>query len=701
LYLHSGFFDLVRLSALLLCIFSPCFSAETKDVQNTDTSVISQLSTQQDSVSSMPTLLRQTKNDSNTADANLDKIVVTASRIQELTPSKVTLDTKNFSGKYQDLQSILETVSGVTVRNTGGFGHYAEAAIRGSSANQVQVYLNDIPLNDAGGGAVDISKIPLSGLSRLTVYKTAPSLEFFGENAGGVIDLSAAPVDGTQSAALEVGSFGYRSANAVISRTTGDMSHYFIVNYGYADNNYPYINNRGTTLGASAKNDDTTEAMDNNFFSSFSSLYSNTWNLSGKNKLVTLFSVNVDNEGIFYFPQADSNDGSIRNSKLSFMETWKHSPDSNFTFTLSLKGKSENELFQRFTPFYLYVQPVRERHEIKQPFASVSAILERNISKGFTVKAIADLSYNEFNYNNLYLQDQTKPDFFRIKARTGAEVRTNIINGITARAGAVYRYETDSTNGKFYYSGFVPGGKRDNSGFPGGFFEATASPADRIRLLASVNYGSRSPGFSEKFCLGSNYVGNSDLKPETRLEENLGFTLNLSFAAVSASLFADNTKDKIVYILSSQHLFIPRNMNEITGLGFENDITVFPWDWFTLTNSMTLMNNEISSSDIAAWKNKKEPFVPQFTDDLRLTLSFRRIYAYHAAHYSSPYYIGPDNITKVTHGKPELSIGAGFMPGHTLDISYRLENYLDVRDYDFPDKPIPGIRHYLVLKFNP
>jgi outer membrane receptor protein involved in Fe transport len=411
--------------------------------------------------------------------------------------------------------------------------------------------------------------------------------------------------------------------------------------------------------------------------------------------------MDVTDEGIFYFPQADSNDGSIKNSRLSLSETWEHSSYPDFTFSLSLKGRSEKELFQRFTPFYLYVQPVRERHEIKQPFAAVSILLSRNICGGLTVKALADLSYNEFKYKDLYLQDQINPDFFRIKVKTGAEAGITILNKIRARAGAIYRYEIDSTNGKFYYSGFVPGGKRDNSGFPGGFFEATVSPVDRISLLASVNYGSRSPGFSEKFCLGSNYVGNSDLKPETRLEENLGFTLNLSFATVSASFFADNTKDKIVYILSSQHLFIPRNMNEITGLGFENDITVFPWGWFTLTNSMTLMNNEISSSDIAAWKGKKEPFVPQFTDDLRLTLSFRRIYAYHAAHYSSPYYIGPDNITKVTHDKPELGAGFGIKPGHSFDISYRLENYLDVRDYDFPDRPLPGIRHYLILKFNP
>jgi len=247
-------------------------------------------------------------------------IVVTAKRFTKYTPSQTVLDARAFSGKYQDLQSVLETVSGVSVRDIGGFGHYAEAAIRGSSPNQVQVYLDGIALNGSAGTAVDISKIPLSTLQKIAVYKNTPSIEFFGDNAGGVINLTTALPGKAQAASLEIGSFGYRAGNVMIDKNIGKMKHRFSVNYGYADNNYPYINDRGTTLGPAARNDDTAETMDNNFYSTVSSQYANVWEINDQNRLTSQLSATITDEGIFYFPQADSNDGSIKNSRLALRQ---------------------------------------------------------------------------------------------------------------------------------------------------------------------------------------------------------------------------------------------------------------------------------------------------------------------------------------------------------------------------------------------
>ncbi len=77
-----------------------------------------------------------------------------------------------------------------TICNIGGFGHYSDVSIRGSSPSQVQVYLDGIPLNGATGNAVDISKIPFSSLQTISIYKSTPPIEIFGDNAGGVIDLT-------------------------------------------------------------------------------------------------------------------------------------------------------------------------------------------------------------------------------------------------------------------------------------------------------------------------------------------------------------------------------------------------------------------------------------------------------------------------------------------------------------------------------
>jgi outer membrane cobalamin receptor len=628
-------------------------------------------------------------------------IVVTAKRFTKYTPSQRVLEAKDFSGKYQDLQSVLETVSGVSVRDMGGFGHYAEAAIRGSSPNQVQVYLDGIALNGSTGNAVDISKIPLSTLQKITVYKNTPSIEFFGDNAGGVINLTTTTVREAQAASLEIGSFGYRAGNAMIDKKIGRMTHRFSVNYGYADNDYPYINDRGTTLGPAARDDDTAETMDNNFFSIFSSQYANVWEINDRNKLTSQLSAMVTDEGIFYFPQADSNDGSIKNSKLALIETYETAVDSALAFTFRLKLKTEDELFQRFTPFYLYPPPVRIRHETRQPYAGIEGIVKGKNGDHFSFTGIVSGSYNGFNFKDLYLQgDVTRPYFFRLSGKIGAEAGITLRENLIARLGGLYRYEVDFSNGKFYYSGFVPGGQRTNEGFPCGFSEVAYEPLDDLNLLASVRYSSRSPGFSEKFSMGANYAGNSDLRPETRLEYDIGFAVNKPPIALSASFFTSDTKNKIIFTMNSQHMFVPQNMNEVAAWGVESDLTVAPVDWFVLTNSATYMENIIRSSAVTYWVGNDEPLQSRFSDELGIKFTYKKIYAGHSARVVSPYFLGPDNIAKISHNKPELNASIGIVPDKHFDCSYRLENYMNVQDYDFPDRPIPGIRHYVVVKCN-
>jgi hypothetical protein len=394
-------------------------------------------------------------------------IVVTAKKIAHYTPSQTVLEARTFSGKFQDLQSVLETVSGVSVRDMGGFGHYAEAAIRGSSTNQVQVYLDGIPLNGSTGSAVDISKIPLSMLRKITIYKNTPSIEFFGDNAGGVISLTTATAGEAQAVALEIGSFGYRAGNAMINKKTGLMTHRFTVNYGYADNNYPYVNDRGTTLGPLAQSDDTVETMDNNFFSTLSSLYENVWEIDNKHKLTTRLSAEVTDEGIFYFPQADSNDGSINTSRLSLVETYETSVDTALALTVRFKGKTENELFRRFTPFFLYPPPVRIRQETSQPYAAMEGILTGKKGDRYSFTGIVSGSYDGFDFKDLSIQGKvTRPRFSRFIGKIGAEAGITICKNLLTRVGGLYRYEIDSTNGKFKYNGFMPGGQSTREGFP-------------------------------------------------------------------------------------------------------------------------------------------------------------------------------------------------------------------------------------------
>jgi outer membrane cobalamin receptor len=670
--------------------------ADSGDTLVFDTSAaISESSLRQDSDKSATSHpQRAEKSSDKSSTVTVDKMVVTAGRIREYTPSKVTLDAKNFSGRYIDLQSVLETVSGVTIGNRGGFGHYADVSIRGSAPSQVQVYLDGVPLNGASGNPVDISKIPFSSLQTICIYKTTPPLEIFGDNAGGVLNLTTNSTKDAATASMEVGSYGYREGSAMLTKTMGRMNHCLSVNYGWADNDYPYTDSV-VTHSSTVATDDSQKTMDNNFYSTLSSLYQNTFRINDRNKLTSQLSVFVTDEGIYYLPMAGLNDGTVRNNTVALLESYAATLDKNLSITVAAKAQTQDEAFRRFQKYYLTTPTM---HDVSQPYGSLEGIIQESFGDHALLKGILSASYNGFEYNNLLTPaDQIQPHYVRLTGKAGMEANVYVCKEITARLGGIYRYEVDSANDSLTtYGTAVPGGGMTKKGFPAGFAELRFQPFNCLGILASIQYGSRSPGFSEKYGLGAHVSGNPALRPETRLEYDLGFSFIRHCIALSGAIFASATRDKIVYVNHST-MFTPMNVSDINGWGVENDATLMPFSWVSVVNSVTYMENIVRSDLYSSWNGKDEPLQPRFTDNLTIKLSYKNWYASHSARFVSRYFTGFDNLDTMQQSKPQLNASIGCTFWEHFDISYRIENYLNVQNYDF-QRPLPGLSQYAVLK---
>jgi iron complex outermembrane receptor protein len=104
----------------------------------------------------------------------------------------------------------------VAVADTGGIGRLATVSIRGSSAEQVKVLLDGVPLNPAAGGGVDLSSIPPQFISRIEVVRGTEGVHHGTGALGGVVNVVTAPPPrgGTWSAGATAGSFGTAQADA-------------------------------------------------------------------------------------------------------------------------------------------------------------------------------------------------------------------------------------------------------------------------------------------------------------------------------------------------------------------------------------------------------------------------------------------------------------------------------------------------------
>jgi outer membrane cobalamin receptor len=76
---------------------------------------------------------------------------------------------------------------GVQVRRSGSHGDFASVLIRGSSANQVGIFLDGIPLALGRGGLFDLSLLPLLSIARIDVFRGYLPAEFGSEGIGGAI----------------------------------------------------------------------------------------------------------------------------------------------------------------------------------------------------------------------------------------------------------------------------------------------------------------------------------------------------------------------------------------------------------------------------------------------------------------------------------------------------------------------------------
>lgn len=115
------------------------------------------------------------------------------------------------------LSEVLARSPGGNVRSLGGLGQFSALSLRGSSAQQVALFLDGVPLGGGSGGVVNLADLPLDALGALTIYRGLVPIAYGGAALGGAVDLgSNLTCTGTPRlrASVGAGSFAAREARA-------------------------------------------------------------------------------------------------------------------------------------------------------------------------------------------------------------------------------------------------------------------------------------------------------------------------------------------------------------------------------------------------------------------------------------------------------------------------------------------------------
>ncbi len=168
---------------------------------------------------------------------SLDEVVVTASRMPQ-SLDKTIADTTVLNEQdirnsgAADVPTLLRSLAGVEVAQSGGLGAQSSIFMRGTNSNQVLVLIDGVRVNSATTGSTALEHITLDSIERIEVVRGNVSSLYGSEAIGGVIQLFTKHGSGAPalSASAGVGSHGTQRLAAGFSGEVNDTS--FSVNAG-------------------------------------------------------------------------------------------------------------------------------------------------------------------------------------------------------------------------------------------------------------------------------------------------------------------------------------------------------------------------------------------------------------------------------------------------------------------------------------
>ncbi len=163
-------------------------------------------------------------------------------------PAYATVITReDFEGRETSLPDILAEATGVQVKRLGGLGTFSTLSLRGSSADQVEVYLDGILLNAAFGGGVDLSNLPLAHIGQIEVYRGAGA---GGNGLGGAVHVRTRSVEKSHGIRGSWGSFDTRSLSGALAGGVGQSQVLLVADYAHSDNDFAFLDDNGTEYNA-------------------------------------------------------------------------------------------------------------------------------------------------------------------------------------------------------------------------------------------------------------------------------------------------------------------------------------------------------------------------------------------------------------------------------------------------------------------
>ncbi|HYU70561.1 MAG TPA: TonB-dependent receptor [Burkholderiales bacterium] len=167
-----------------------------------------------------------------------DAIVVTATRLpqawsQTLQPVKIITAEDIAQSGQQTVVEVLQSLGGVEIASTGGFGQPSSVFMRGANSGHTLVLVDGMRISSATAGTTAFENLPIDQIERIEIVSGQMSGLYGADAIGGVIQIFTKSGKYTPGASVSVGAGSYatHSASAGINGKVDNTD--FSLNFGF------------------------------------------------------------------------------------------------------------------------------------------------------------------------------------------------------------------------------------------------------------------------------------------------------------------------------------------------------------------------------------------------------------------------------------------------------------------------------------
>lgn len=188
--------------------------------------------------------------------AEVEDLVVTAHRVplprSALTSQVTVFDREEIEASgASHVQELLESVPGADVARSGSLGDPASLFLRGGESNFVQVLVDGVPVNQAGGD-FDFSSLTLDNVARVEVVRGPASVVYGSDAVTGVVQIFTRDGEGPARAraSVQAGTFGTLDWDVALSGGGGEASYSLSFSRLVSDGNLEFNDDHRNAVGS-------------------------------------------------------------------------------------------------------------------------------------------------------------------------------------------------------------------------------------------------------------------------------------------------------------------------------------------------------------------------------------------------------------------------------------------------------------------